>query len=162
LGILGIWYSLILSVSGKGYGKGTDVDQYRLQSRGGKGVINMKATPDLGKDSALASSTRPASSWSSSSSARSSASTQIHPRRPQPPGRQAPRPRTQDKVATAVVIPQKKPKPNLKRERCCNSLTCCCNCLVHFFDSKHLPRCPSRATRFIAEKADTLLGRERF
>ncbi len=27
----------------------------------------------------------------------------------------------QDKVAAAVVIPQKKPKPNPKRERCCNN-----------------------------------------
>ena len=42
---MGIWFSLILSVSENGYGKRTDVDQYRLQSRGGKSVINMKATP---------------------------------------------------------------------------------------------------------------------
>jgi DNA gyrase subunit A len=46
---LGIWFSIILSVSDDGYGKRTDVDQYRLQSRGGKGVINMKATPEIGK-----------------------------------------------------------------------------------------------------------------
>src|ERR1700749_4671466 len=43
----------ILSVSENGYGKRTDVDQYRLQSRGGKGVINMKATPKIGKVSAI-------------------------------------------------------------------------------------------------------------
>ena len=61
LGISGIWFSLILSVSENSYGKRTDVDQYRLQSRGGEGVINMKATPKAGEDSALASSTRPAS-----------------------------------------------------------------------------------------------------
>jgi DNA gyrase subunit A len=36
--------SLILSVTENGYGKRTDVDEYRLQSRGGKGVINVKTT----------------------------------------------------------------------------------------------------------------------
>ena len=46
---MGIWFSLILTVSENGYGKRTDVDPYRLQSRGGKGVINMKATPKVGK-----------------------------------------------------------------------------------------------------------------
>jgi DNA gyrase subunit A len=50
---LGIRFSLILSVSENGYGKRTDVDQYRLQSRGGKGVINMKATPKIGKVTAI-------------------------------------------------------------------------------------------------------------
>ena len=35
---------LILSVTAQGYGKRTDVDEYRLQSRGGKGVINVKTT----------------------------------------------------------------------------------------------------------------------
>jgi DNA gyrase subunit A len=46
---LGLTPCLILSVSENGYGKRTDVDQYRLQSRGGKGVINMKTTPKIGK-----------------------------------------------------------------------------------------------------------------
>ena len=32
-----------------GYGKRTDVDAYRLRSRGGKGVINMKTTAKIGK-----------------------------------------------------------------------------------------------------------------
>ena len=50
---LGLTPCLILSVSDNGYGKRTDVDQYRLQSRGGKGVINMKATPKIGKVSAI-------------------------------------------------------------------------------------------------------------
>jgi hypothetical protein len=50
--ILGIWFSLILSVSENGYGKRTDVDQYRLQSRGGKGVINMDH-PKVGTVSSL-------------------------------------------------------------------------------------------------------------
>jgi DNA gyrase subunit A len=42
-------YSLILSVTENGYGKRTDVDEYRLQSRGGKGVINVKTTSRNGK-----------------------------------------------------------------------------------------------------------------
>jgi DNA gyrase subunit A len=46
---LGLTPCLMLSVSENGYGKRTDVDQYRLQSRGGKGVINMKTTPKIGK-----------------------------------------------------------------------------------------------------------------
>ncbi len=46
---LGLTPCLILTVSENGYGKRTDVDAYRLQSRGGKGVINMKTTPKVGK-----------------------------------------------------------------------------------------------------------------
>jgi DNA gyrase subunit A len=46
---LGVTPCLILTVSENGYGKRTDVDAYRLQSRGGKGVINMKSTPKIGK-----------------------------------------------------------------------------------------------------------------
>src|SRR2546421_7114005 len=45
--------SLILSVTENGYGKRTDVDEYRLQSRGGKGVINVKTTAKNGKVSAI-------------------------------------------------------------------------------------------------------------
>jgi DNA gyrase subunit A len=41
--------NLILSVTEQGYGKRTDVDEYRLQSRGGKGVINVKTTERNGK-----------------------------------------------------------------------------------------------------------------
>src|SRR5579872_2821544 len=41
--------SLILSVTENGYGKRTPVDEYRLQSRGGKGVINVKTTERNGK-----------------------------------------------------------------------------------------------------------------
>jgi DNA gyrase subunit A len=40
---------LILSVTEHGYGKRTDVDEYRLQTRGGKGVINLKTTAKNGK-----------------------------------------------------------------------------------------------------------------
>jgi DNA gyrase subunit A len=36
--------NLILSVTENGYGKRTPVSEYRLQSRGGKGVINVKTT----------------------------------------------------------------------------------------------------------------------
>jgi DNA gyrase subunit A len=41
--------SLILSVTENGFGKRTDVDEYRLTGRGGKGVINLKATTKVGK-----------------------------------------------------------------------------------------------------------------
>jgi DNA gyrase subunit A len=39
----------ILSVTEQGFGKRTDVEEYRLQSRGGKGVINVKTTARNGK-----------------------------------------------------------------------------------------------------------------
>jgi DNA gyrase subunit A len=39
----------MLSVSEQGYGKQTAITTYRLQSRGGKGVINMKTTEKTGK-----------------------------------------------------------------------------------------------------------------
>ncbi|MGB6902878.1 MAG: DNA gyrase C-terminal beta-propeller domain-containing protein, partial [Acidobacteriaceae bacterium] len=39
----------ILSVTEAGFGKRTDVEEYRLQSRGGKGVINVKTTTRNGK-----------------------------------------------------------------------------------------------------------------
>ncbi len=45
--------SLILSVTTQGYGKRTDVDEYRLQTRGGKGVINVKTTARNGKVAAI-------------------------------------------------------------------------------------------------------------
>jgi len=46
---LGLTPCLVLSVTEHGYGKRTDVDEYRLQSRGGKGVINVKTTAKNGK-----------------------------------------------------------------------------------------------------------------
>ena len=46
---LGLTPCLILSVTENGYGKRTDVDQYRLQTRGGKGVINVKTAAKNGK-----------------------------------------------------------------------------------------------------------------
>jgi DNA gyrase subunit A len=50
---LGLSPCLILTVSENGFGKRTDVDAYRLQSRGGKGVISMKTTPKVGKVTAI-------------------------------------------------------------------------------------------------------------
>jgi DNA gyrase subunit A len=40
---------LVLSISESGYGKRTEVGDYRLTNRGGKGVINMKTTRKTGK-----------------------------------------------------------------------------------------------------------------
>ncbi|MCL1986026.1 MAG: DNA gyrase subunit A [Betaproteobacteria bacterium] len=39
----------IMSISALGYGKRTQVDLYRLQSRGGKGIINFRVTPKTGR-----------------------------------------------------------------------------------------------------------------
>lgn len=39
----------ILSVTNSGYGKRTDADEYRVQSRGGKGIITMKTTDKNGE-----------------------------------------------------------------------------------------------------------------
>src|SRR4029077_1715845 len=41
--------TLILSVTENGYGKRTAADEYRLQGRGGSGVINVKTTERNGK-----------------------------------------------------------------------------------------------------------------
>jgi DNA gyrase subunit A len=41
--------SLILSISEQGFGKRTALTNYRLTSRGGKGVINMKTSAKTGK-----------------------------------------------------------------------------------------------------------------
>jgi len=43
----------ILSVSENGFGKRTDVEEYRLQTRGGKGVKNMAVTERIGKVSSI-------------------------------------------------------------------------------------------------------------
>jgi len=43
----------ILSVSENGFGKRTDVEEYRLQSRGGKGVKNMAVTDRIGRVSSI-------------------------------------------------------------------------------------------------------------
>jgi DNA gyrase subunit A len=46
---LGVTKSLILTVTENGYGKRTDIDEYRLTARGAQGVNNLKATPKVGK-----------------------------------------------------------------------------------------------------------------
>ena len=46
---------LILSISQNGFGKRTPLEEYRLTARGGKGVINMKVTPRIGKVIAILS-----------------------------------------------------------------------------------------------------------
>ncbi len=38
----------ILTVSENGFGKRTEISEYRIQSRGGKGIINLKTTPKTG------------------------------------------------------------------------------------------------------------------
>ena len=38
----------IMTISALGFGKRTNVDLYRVQSRGGKGIINFKVTPKTG------------------------------------------------------------------------------------------------------------------
>jgi DNA gyrase subunit A len=50
---LGLTPCLILTVSENGFGKRTGVDAYRLQSRGGKGVISMKTSTKIGKVTAI-------------------------------------------------------------------------------------------------------------
>jgi DNA gyrase subunit A len=50
---LGLSPCLILSVTENGFGKRTNVEEYRLTNRGGSGVINMKATTKTGKVSSI-------------------------------------------------------------------------------------------------------------
>ncbi|MFP5226768.1 MAG: DNA gyrase subunit A [Acidobacteriota bacterium] len=45
--------SLILTVTENGFGKRTDIDEYRLTSRGAQGVTNLKATTKVGKTSSI-------------------------------------------------------------------------------------------------------------
>jgi len=52
--IIPIKGSLILSITENGYGKRTPADEYRLQGRGGSGVINVKTTERNGKVSSIA------------------------------------------------------------------------------------------------------------
>jgi DNA gyrase subunit A len=50
---LGLSPCLILSVTENGFGKRTNVEEYRLTNRGGSGVINMKTTAKTGKVSSV-------------------------------------------------------------------------------------------------------------
>ena len=40
--------AMVLSITANGYGKRTDISEYRLQSRGGKGILAMKLTDKTG------------------------------------------------------------------------------------------------------------------
>ena len=44
---------LILTITENGFGKRTDVDEYRLTARGAQGVTNLKATPKVGKTASI-------------------------------------------------------------------------------------------------------------
>jgi DNA gyrase subunit A len=50
---LGVTQQLILSVTENGFGKRTDVDEYRLTARGAQGVKNMAVTPRIGRVSSI-------------------------------------------------------------------------------------------------------------
>jgi DNA gyrase subunit A len=52
-GKLCVTQQLILTVTENGFGKRTDVDEYRLTARGGQGVTNLKATPKVGKTASI-------------------------------------------------------------------------------------------------------------
>ena len=45
--------TFMLTVSENGYGKCTPIDEYRVQSRGGKGTINLKTVPKVGNVSGV-------------------------------------------------------------------------------------------------------------
>jgi DNA gyrase subunit A len=45
--------SLILTITENGFGKRTDVDEFRLTARGAQGVNNLKATPKVGKSASI-------------------------------------------------------------------------------------------------------------
>ena len=57
---LGLTPCLILSVTEHGYGKRTDVDEYRLQSRGARASSTSRPRPRTARSPASTSSTRPA------------------------------------------------------------------------------------------------------
>ena len=44
---------LILTITENGYGKRTDIDEYRLTARAAQGVTNLKATGKVGKSAAI-------------------------------------------------------------------------------------------------------------
>ena len=50
---LGVTQSLILTVTENGFGKRTEVDEYRLTARGAQGVNNLKATTKVGKTASI-------------------------------------------------------------------------------------------------------------
>ena len=50
---LGLSPDLILTITENGFGKRTNVEEYRLTSRGGTGVVNLKATTKVGKTTSI-------------------------------------------------------------------------------------------------------------
>jgi DNA gyrase subunit A len=50
---LGLSKAMILTITENGFGKRTDVDEYRLTARGAQGVNNLKATPKVGKSASI-------------------------------------------------------------------------------------------------------------
>jgi DNA gyrase subunit A len=50
---LGVSKSLILTVTENGFGKRTDIDEYRLTARGAQGVNNLKANTKIGKTASI-------------------------------------------------------------------------------------------------------------
>jgi DNA gyrase subunit A len=50
---LGVKKFLILTITENGYGKRTDIDEYRLTARAAQGVTNLKATSKVGKSAAI-------------------------------------------------------------------------------------------------------------
>ncbi|HEV2132844.1 MAG TPA: DNA gyrase subunit A [Terracidiphilus sp.] len=50
---IGLSKAMILTVTENGFGKRTEVDEYRLTARGAQGVTNLKATPKVGKTTSI-------------------------------------------------------------------------------------------------------------
>ena len=50
---LGVKKFLILTITENGFGKRTDIDEYRLTARAAQGVTNLKATSKVGKSAAI-------------------------------------------------------------------------------------------------------------
>src|SRR5215471_9155204 len=106
--------SLILSVTENGYGKRTPVDEYRLQSRGGKGVINVKTTARNGNVSGIMLVDEASEAMLISHFGKI---IRIDTKQIREAGRSTQGVRLLqlepgDKVASAVVIPEKEEEPN--------------------------------------------------
>ena len=120
--VFGIWFSLILAVSENGYGKCTDVDRCRLQSRGGKGVINMRAIPKVGKVTVINLIDETCELMIISQFGKIIRIDTKSIRAPAAaPGCQLLDLKRHGKVVAAGLIPQKEPKPNPKRVSSCGS-----------------------------------------
>jgi DNA gyrase subunit A len=106
--------SLILSVTENGYGKRTPVEEYRLQSRGGKGVINVKTTARNGNVASIMLVDEASEAMLISHFGKI---IRIDTKQIREAGRSTQGVRLLqlepgDKVASAVVIPEKEEEPN--------------------------------------------------